>query len=85
MFELRFAKIPDEPPPPPKESSSDDSGTEGSDESSSDEEEDSESEDKRAVQLRYLEKQVGVCVGVYLVLCVVPTRAVQTCADSNPT
>ncbi len=62
VFELRFAKIPDEPPPPPKDSSSDDSGTEGSDESSSGEEEDSESEDKRAVQLRYLEKQVCVCV-----------------------
>lgn len=57
MFELRFAKIPDEPIPAPKDGSSYDSGTEGSDESSSDEE-DEESEDKRAVRLRYLEKQV---------------------------
>ena len=61
MFELRFAKIPEEPPASlDKESSvktdSDDSGTEGSDETSSDE--DSDSEAKRAVQLSYLQKQV---------------------------
>lgn len=60
VFEVRFAKMPEEPPSEAKEtsdSSDEDSGTEGGDESSSGE--DSESEAKRATQLSYLHEQVG--------------------------
>ena len=60
VFEVRFAKMPEEPPPS-KDSSdeedSDESGSEGGDESSSGED-DFESEAKRASQLTYLHEQV---------------------------
>ena len=70
VFEVRFAKMPEEPVQEAKESSdeeeeleeeSDDSGSEGGDESSSGE--DFESEAKRASQLTYLHEQVGLGYG----------------------
>ena len=67
VFELRFAKMPEEPPPPKQPSgpklkkmrgvSSESSDEGSSDESGSGSESDSESE--RANQLSYLQKQVG--------------------------
>lgn len=61
VFEVRFAKMPEEPPQESKDSSdeedSDESGSEGGDESSSGED-DFESEAKRASQLTYLHEQV---------------------------
>lgn len=67
IFEVQFAKMPEEPPKETSDSSDEDddddddddddeSASEGGDESSSGE--DSESEAKRATQLSYLHKQV---------------------------
>jgi TATA-binding protein-associated factor Taf7 len=66
VFEVRFAKMPEEPPQEAKETSDssdeedddddDESASEGGDESSSGD--DSENEAQRATQLSYLHKQV---------------------------
>lgn len=60
VFEVRLAKMPEEPPPEVKDSEDtsgdEESGTDGDDETSSGV--DSESEAKRANQLSYLHEQV---------------------------
>lgn len=77
MFELRYAKMPEEPPAPPAKSMllkpSKGGMSEGSEQSHSDSEEssssdDSESESERANQLSYLQKQVSLfpCLLEYL-------------------
>ena len=92
VFELRFAKMPEEPPAPlvkksmiPKMKKMKGVSSESSDGSSSDEDgsssssEESDSESERANQLSYLQKQVCACVCVCVCVCACVCVCVYAC------
>lgn len=91
MFELRYAKMPEEPPAPPAKTMLLKPGkggiSEGSEQSHSDSEEsssseDSESESERANQLSYLQKQVRLisCQLEYML----PSLCLVCAGDDSP-